>query len=276
MSPHQIAAQHCTKNTPDCSWYHGNWHLLKSLGVVSTSAVHQQAICRLLKRSLRQKMSAKILLTGSSDESLLRMIRKTAADINCDVKITAVDICETPLIFMQQYANRHQMKLNTYCSDILKYESSERFDVILTHAFMGYFSDETRPQLVNKWQQLLADNGYVVTVQRIRSETAPEIVRFDAKQAEAFVEQVEKAAMENKFSDQQAERIVQVAMDFTKKFSNYSIRSRKEFEKLFTDAGFVFDTLEFHRLESLAKLSGPSVPSNAEFAHVVAGRRKSK
>ena len=74
LSPLQYAQQHCCKGDLDCSWYHGNWHLLKALGVVSTSAVHRDSIVRLLEQAVAGTVEPKILLSGSTDETLIRLV----------------------------------------------------------------------------------------------------------------------------------------------------------------------------------------------------------
>ena len=62
------------------------------------------------------------------------------------------------------------------------------------------------------------------------------------------------------------------ATEFSRKFRSYAITSRPAFESLFTNANLRFNFLEYHNLKKQGELSGPSVPSNAEFAHVIAER----
>ena len=75
--PQQLSRQLCNKGSLDCSWYHGSWHLLKSLGIVSTSAVHEDSISRLLKLALADMTTPRILMTGSTDETLVRLAHET-------------------------------------------------------------------------------------------------------------------------------------------------------------------------------------------------------
>ena len=274
MNPQQLSEQLCNKGKLACGWYHGSWHLLKSLGVVSTSAVHEKSITQLLKLALAQRSQAEILITGSTDETLLSIIKKVADEIGCDVSVTAIDICATPLAFMEHYANQYSLKLETCKTDIIDYKTEKRFDIILTHAFMGYFNHSSRILLVEKWQQLISEDGCIVTIQRVRPETSEEVVSFDDEQSENFVSRAIEIAKEKSITEPgQLKKIEKAAAIFSKKFKNYAINSREVLESLFNNSGLVFHTLEYHQVEPLGNLSGPSVPSNAEFAHIIAKKK---
>jgi len=270
----QFAQLHCNKGKYGCSWYHGSWHLLKSLGLVSTSAVHEQTITKLLKLALTDISSPRILLTGSTDETLVRLVHNTCATLGNKGEIHAVDLCATPLAFMQAYADEHGIKLHTYHSDILEFDTENKFDLILTHAFMGYFNDTQRPFLIKKWQQLLSEQGKIITIQRVRPADSPKQVTFDEEQKSRFVSAAMNTARnlapDSKIPDSELELIKAAATGFAENFSNYAITSRATLESLFTDADLHFNFLEYHHLEQKGELSGPSVPSNAEFAHIIA------
>jgi SAM-dependent methyltransferase len=271
LEPQEFAFLHCNKGRAACAWYHGSWHLLKSLGVVSTSAVHEEALFRLLTRALVDIDAPHILLTGSTDESLVRIVHHTCTSLNVHEKLHAVDVCATPLAFMQEYASNNGIALTTHQADILDFETSDHFDVVLTHAFMGYFDDEMRPILMAKWAKLLSDKGRIVTIQRVRPIESPKLVVFSETQASRFVEAAIGAA-KSCGSEIDLTAVESAAAAFASNFSNYAIRSKSAFESLFADAGLVFDFLEYHKLKKVGSLSGPSVPSDAEFAHVIAAR----
>ena len=145
----EIAARHCGTGSQDCEWYHGSWHLLKSLGVVSTSAMHESGLKALLINAIATSSLPRILITGSTDETLLRPVHETCQEQDKPATLVATDICDTPLAFMKHYADNNNFSLATYRSDILKFKPNQQFDVILTHAFMGYFDETKRPLLVS-------------------------------------------------------------------------------------------------------------------------------
>jgi phospholipid N-methyltransferase len=276
ISPRQFALQHCNKGKRDCCWYHGSWHLLKSLGVVSTSAVHEHSIIALLKKALSGNIAPRILLTGSTDETLVRLVHQACLSPGINETIYAVDICATPLAFMQAYADENRIELTTCHSDILAFETEQKFDVILTHAFMGYFDDSQRPVLINKWRQLLADQGKIITIQRIRPAGSPAIVTFSEQQASQFVTTAIEAAKHSALDASERDTVKKAASDFAEKFVNYAITDKTALESLFADAGLSFHFLEYCHLEKKGDLSGPSVPSDAEFAHIIAEKSQPK
>lgn len=273
LSPQEFARQYCCKGVLDCSWYHGNWHLLKELGVVSTSAIHSESISRLLELAVGDIVEPRILLSGSTDETLIRLVHDTCSALGIREKLYAVDICATPLAFMQAYAEQNGIELVTVHTDILEFETVEKFDVILTHAFMGYFDETQRPLLTRQWRQLLSDEGRIVTIQRVRPVSSLLPVTFTAEQSSRFVAAAVEAVNAMDAGDMpDVATVREAATDFANNFSIHPITSRSALESLFTEAGLTFQTLEYHSLDKIGELSGPSVPSDAEFAHIIAGK----
>lgn len=268
--PQEFSRQHCNKGELDCGWYHGNWHLLKSLGLVSTSAIHEDSLNRLIKLAAADMTEPRILLTGSTDETLIRITHSACQAMGVNEKLSAVDICATPLGFMQAYASENQIELATFQSDILEFNTEQKFDIILTHAFMGYFNDVQRTLLVKKWSLLLSDQGRIITIQRIRPADSPLIVKFTPQQSAQFVSSALDAARLAGFNACEQDAVELAASEFSCKFVNYAITSKTVLESLFINNGLDFQVLEYHNLKKKGELSGPSVPSNAEFAHIVA------
>jgi len=279
----ELAEQHCNRSPFDCRWYHGNWYLLKSLDIVSTSAVHAQDISRLLLAALAARQqpgsTAQILITGSTDETMIRLAHDTCRHAGIDIHLHAVDICGTPLLFMQDYADSNDIALKTYCSNILEFSPDQQFDIILTHAFMGYFDAGKRDQLVRKWQSLLKHDGSIVTIQRVRPADSPELVRFTPEQRQRFIEtatQRASKAIANQGGNAQydVDMVKDAATRFTENFQSHAIRSHEELETTFTAAGMIFERLEYCRLNAIkagsGNVTGPSVPSDAEFALIIA------
>ena len=268
-----LAEKYCNTGENGCRWYHGSWHLLKALGIVSTSAIHETNIARLLESAIEDHATPRILLAGSTDESLLRIVRKVCHGMSVDAEITALDICRTPLQFMQLYAHRKQFELKTVQADILEFDGADAFDVILTHAFMGYFDDVERQRLVRRWKTLLDTHGKIVTIQRVRPPDSPPIVRFSQQQGTDFLAAAVSAAEQHGISSGPAlMRVEEAATRFARNFFSHSVNSKSSLERLFNDAGMIFSTLEYQSLGTRERLSGPSVPSGGEYAHIIASK----
>lgn len=269
------AAQHCHRHAgADCSWYHGPWPYFRLLGVVSTAAVHEQFLGATLAELLRNRVQPRILISGTTDYALLALLLDALAGRPAD--ITVADLCPTPLALCDGYARERGIAISTRAGDILTLTTEHPFDLVCTHAFMGYFDDAARAALVRQWHALLKPGGQLLTVQRIRPDAAPGLVQFSPDQSRAFRDLVLAEATRRRHElDLEPEQLAAAAQVFAERFRSHPIRSREELARLFTDAGFELNTFAFHDIgqHTPGLVSGPSVPAQAEFAHIIATRR---
>lgn len=268
----------CRKETAqgeDCSWYHGSWQYFRALGIVSAPDVHHEMLTHSLRALARTRQHPRVLVSGSTDYSLLAHVLWAYRLENAPVVPTVVDFCETPLYMCRWYADWVGATIETAASDILDYEVSEPFDVICTHAFLGYFDPDGRRRLVAQWRKLLRPGGQIVTIQRIRPDAGDAPVRFSPEQASAFRNNaLDQAEKQQDHLDVAPELIADMAQVFTARFSSYPIRSQQELADLFTAGGFRLDQYHVHKsdLSVSHPCTGPSIPANAEFVHLVASR----
>jgi len=266
-----LAEQHCDRNGVECAWYHGDWELLKFLGIVSSAAVHSRQLQALLQMALAGlPRRPRVLLSGCTDSTLLRILQEGVGSRVVDV--VGLDLCATPLELMRAYATPRELDFDVVRANVLEYEDERGYDLILTHAFMGNFSSEERAALAARWFGLLRPGGCVATVQRIRPGETPAIIEFSAGQAEAFVRGALASAARLDLQDMP--RVERAARTFAQKKRTFSITSRAEFERLFAAAGFQLLHLEYEALPVVPGLSGPSVPSGGEYAFLLAGRER--
>lgn len=265
----RLAERYCNRPGPDCGWYHGEWELLKSLGIVSTAAVHTSQLQALLRMALEGRSGRpRILLSGSTDDALLRVVRDGVGTRGVDV--VALDICATPLEVMRASDISGTLDFDVVRADILRYEDEQGYDLILTHAFMGNFADGDRARLLARWFALLRPGGSLATIQRIRPHGTPAVIGFSAGQTEAFVQAARESGARLGLDD--IPRVERVARTFAQKKRTYAITSRDDFEQLFTTAGFELTYLQYDVLPVLPGLSGPSVPSGGEYAFLIASK----
>jgi SAM-dependent methyltransferase len=269
-----LAEQHCNRGELDCRWYHGNWELLKSLGMVSTCGVHARELTALVQLALDENCPApKILISGSTDATLLQILASSCSEKGHTPDFTAVDICATPLELMRRHALESGLRFSSVRADLLEYCPGERFDLIVTHAFMGNFDAVGRARLVRKWASMLSEGGSVVTIQRVRPADSPSVVRFTVDQARRFIDgSLDAAAQASGLQPTDLPGVAAAAAAFTELFFSYAITSRADMEQLFLDAGLSFRYLEYHAQTPVNDLAGPSVPSGGEFAFIVASR----
>lgn len=253
-----------------CSWYHGNWRVLKSLGIVSTSAIHQEELIELIVEAVHGLPSPRVLISGSTDEELLRIVCLAFARHQVNPLIEVVDICPTPLGWMNEYAALKGLTVTTHCANILDLGISNRYDLIVTHAFLGYFSPQARPDVIRRWAGMLRDRGKVITVQRIREGESRAKVSFEHNESVQFVARAVTAATASQAFNVTPKQAKLAAEAFTKNFSIHPINSEKDFQSLFCDHGFKLKRYFSSGYPSQAKLSGPSVPSGGKYAFVIA------
>ena len=116
----------------------------------------------------------RVLISGSADFNMLEQVYAAFEVAGAAPGITFVDRCPTPVALAEWYATRTKRAVTATASDILDYED-EPFDLICTHSFMGYFTDEGRKVLARKWASLRRPGGKVFTINRIRPahDTSP-------------------------------------------------------------------------------------------------------
>jgi hypothetical protein len=101
------------------------------------------------------------------------------------------------------------------------------------------------------------------------------VVGFSERQASDFVAAALGAARQQGLSrGAELDRVTEAATAFSGKFLTHTIRSKSALKNLFVDQGMVFQHLEYHTLGPRENLSGPSVPSQGEYAHIIAGREQ--
>lgn len=258
-----------------CAWYHGTWQYLRILGIGAAPGAQGKQLADTLRQLASTGAFSRILLSGSADYSLLAHILWAYDLENTEVEPTVVDLCKTPLYLCEWYGKRYSRPVNTVVSNILDFASTEPFDLVCTHAFMGYFTPELRKKLLHKWYSLLRPGGRVITIQRIRPDTHHDVVRFTPEEKATFRHKVESEALANQDSlDIDAGKLAAAAGIYAEQFFTYPIKSREELVSLFTAAGFEFRQLEFGPAETQHQttISGPTIPGTAEYAFVEAIR----
>lgn len=263
------------KTGANCSWYHGPWQFFRLLGVVSTATVHEEMMSQALRALARDGNHARVLVSGTTDYAMLALAHDAYAQENAEFSPTAVDLCPTPLRLCQWYADEQQFALETHAGNILEYQTGQPFDVICTHAFMGYFDGPARAALLRRWHALLRPGGKLVTVQRLRPGYPDTLARFTPTQADAFRAKVLAEANQHRdLIGITPAALAEMAGLFAAHFVSYPIRSREEIDSLFTTAGFRLQQRDICQTgeRQTETEAGPSVTGHAEFAHIVAVR----
>jgi SAM-dependent methyltransferase len=251
-----------------CEWNHGLWPTLRLLGIVTEPALHGEFLRGALAALSMER--PRILLSGAADHALLAQVLAALADRVPE--ITALDLCETPLMLTRWYAERAGIAIETRASNILDFGDERPYDAVCTHAFLSYFDRAQRVALVAKWRALLRPGGKVVTVNRLRPGSAAQWIAFSTDQVWAFRERVEAAARARGL---ELPRLGRSAEIYAGRQAIFPLASAEELRALFEEGGFEVEALTLDAVAPAARLavSVPTVPSGERYARLIAVRR---
>jgi SAM-dependent methyltransferase len=251
-----------------CAWHHGLWPTLRLLGLVTEPALHGEFLRRALGGIEGGHPS--VLLSGASDHALLALTLSALGDRKA--RITAIDICDTPLMLERWYADRVRATVTTRRADILGYEDADPFDAICTHAFLSHFDATQRIALVKKWHALLRPGGKVITVNRLRPGREAAWLPFSVDQIWAYRARVVELARERSLEVPGLERAAEA---YARRQAVFPMGSAGELRALFEQAGFAIEHISVASLAPSArqKVNAPAVPSTDDYAQLIAVRR---
>ncbi len=271
-----IADQSCVTNPEtgiSCAWYHGFWPYLRSLGIVTAPTNHREFYAKTFCTLASLPEFRRVLISGSADFNMLEQVFDAFSNDNLKQNIVFVDRCPTPVALAEWYANWVGRSVDARTNDILLFRDSP-FDVICTHSFMGYFSNDDRGELVRKWATLLRPGGKVVTINRIRPG-CQEPLGFTPEQSKAFAEKARLAALVCPVAlDLDVDEIERAAIRYAENFRIRPIPSEESLRNLFEVNGFSIDQLSGKTVSGHEgrRDTGPTTPDGATYMHIVATR----
>jgi SAM-dependent methyltransferase len=274
MAEHTCGSDPLTRGS--CAWYHGFWQYIRLLGLGAAPSVHSAFLLPTLRRLATTGEFGRVLISGSADYSMLAHVVSAYRGEVASLQPMIVDVCDTPLNLNRWYAERFAIDIDTRRCDIRQFEHSRRFDLVCTHAFLGYFSTNERSQVVRKWWELLRPGGKVITIQRTRPAAGQRALRFTQAQRESFVNRIAQVAEEDQRLDEDTKKwVVTAAQEYAEKFWTHPINTEGELARLFEEASFHIETLDkaVSAPQAESGLSGPTMPMQAEYVFVVAVRQ---
>ena len=262
-----------------CSWYHGFWPYLRVFGLAATPQRHGKFFAEMLGRLARDGQHRRVLVSGTADYAMLAHILLAYRDADPAPEISVVDRCETPLFLCKWYMERvcpdADIELKTKTTDILNWDTEDRFDMLCCHSFLSQFSNLPRQALIAKWRHLLRPGGKVVTTTRIDPAWTPQAAVFSPDQIASFGDRVyrESCQWREKLGIDPDE-VAAAAKRYAERTRTNCIGSLEELRELFETGGFKFDHLMLSHLEGKApsSQSGPGLNRQAVYAEIVASR----
>ncbi|MBT5040130.1 MAG: class I SAM-dependent methyltransferase [Rhodospirillaceae bacterium] len=266
-----------TKSGPDedCAWYHGYWQYLRILGIVATPERHADFYARALGGLAASGQYRRILISANADYAMLAHLLLAYGEAAKNLSITAMDICETPLMLCKWYAERHGIEIETEACDILEWQTEKRFDLIVTHSFLPMLPAAARQALMTKWRQVLRPGGKVVTTTRINPDWTEAQIKPDDERVTAFRESARREALKwHDVNDIDTDQLAEAAGNYIRRRKHYSLRSESELRTLFNEADFAFDRFDLVAVKGKfsPSQSGPGTSQSATYAEFVATR----
>lgn len=272
---HACAQDHCI----DCGWYHGTWQYLRLLGLGKTLSGQSDWFIQQIS-AVRDIPSLSILILGCADYSafahIIHALELSPNRPDLHPRIVAVDRCATPLLLNQYLSEQTGVPVTVHTSDVLEYQPQEKFDLIFTSSFVGYFDPPQRRQVFTQCYEWLKPEGRFLFAARLRRGDESVLVR---SAPETIAQVVQKALglhqqfrLDGKWSDAD---LTERLRAFMINSSNYPIISAQSLIDLLQAVGFEQADAEVrppNLPEQTAglKIQGGSLAEMADYACVVA------
>lgn len=272
---HACAQNHC----PDCAWYHGTWQYLRLLGLGKTLSGQSDWFLQQI-RAARDIPSLSILILGCADYSafahIIHALGLSPNRPDLHPRIVAVDRCATPLLLNHYLSEKTGVPITVHTSDVLEYQPQEKFDLIFTSSFFGYFDPSRRHQVFSRCHEWLKPEGRLFFAARLRPGDASVLARAAPETIEQMVQKSlglhQKFRLDGKWSDADLAERLRAYMTHT---THYPILSAQSLTDLLLAVGFDQAEAEVRppNLPEQAaglKIQGGSLAEMADYACVVA------
>jgi SAM-dependent methyltransferase len=273
----QLALAACAQDEhgDGCAPYHGFWQYLRLMGLGKTmsgmSAAFVHGIREVAQARAGDGHAARVLISGCADYSAFAHVAYACRDLQPRPSVTALDLCQTPLLLTRWYARRAGWAVDTVCSDVLHYRTERHYDLILTSSFLGYFSPAERPKLFADYANLLAPGGVLLFTNRLRAEPEDRPVGFSAEQADAFAERV--AALSGRLPPEEqlpADLARRMARAYAARFVTYPVNGEATIRSLARGAGLEWWRGDSGRTEAAQRgVTGPTLADGAAYLFVM-------
>jgi len=262
-----LAEQHCPLCGADCGWYHGTWPLWRALGIASTPVLHAAFYEEAIAEHLNAGGGMDVLVTGAADPAMLATITGAFAARGRRPRLTVLDRCGTPLVLARDWAAVADVELHTQRRNVLDAGGIGPFDLVCTHAFLGYFSPPARARLAIAWRSFLRPGGRLLTLNRLRPDAPYAPIGFSHEEARRFVERARSEATARHWDAQDTARRARV---WTEHFRQWPVHTLEEVVTVLRAADFGVTTRAVQNDTGTTRgLSGPGTPGGARFAGFV-------
>jgi hypothetical protein len=156
-----------------CRTYHSIWQYLRLAGIYRGLQVDGSLFVAAAERMARNGALNWVLISGTADYSMLAHIAHGARRGGANPTFHVMDQCETTLRMNEWYGAQRGLDVTTFRSDIFAFGPACRYDLICTHAFLGFHAVGDRPTLFRRWSSWLAPGGRLCFSNVVSDEPIP-------------------------------------------------------------------------------------------------------
>lgn len=219
-------------NQEDCSWYHGNWMLLRYLGMVSNPFWHENFYLKALHQALAEKKD-NVLVVGTADFSMPFLCSSVGIQ-----ELDICDICRTPLEVCDKVSREFGYKWNTFQHDMNK-PLKKKYSVIINDAFLSRF--ERKENMLERIADGLEEGGYYITT--LKEGKVNKGGEIEEQLKNTFIEKAVNKYNMSSISDWNMP-IKNIASEYVEKMSSYPVKDENEIEILFKNVNLGLVYLE--------------------------------
>lgn len=233
---YSISSEGCSGGYPDkddCSWYHGNWMLLRYLGVVSNPYWHETFYKGAL-HNICANDKEYVLIAGTADFSMPLLCSETNIP-----KVFICDKCSTPVKICNLVSQFLGCDWKTFVQDVCS-EFPFKCDIIINDAFLSRFVDKDKP-LMGIYNGLKKGGYYITTLKKGRQNKGGEVT--DSVRAH-FMQKVRERYIQNKDVLPDLD-IDAISATYVEKMASFPVENENEIHMLFKKVGL--NILEIER-----------------------------
>jgi hypothetical protein len=227
-----------------CRWYHEAWQYLRLLRLVETPRLHEQFFKNYIAKYLETATRANILLCGLADYEMCAVVLDALGTTHSTGhRITALDVCDTPLRNTEWYAQQRHTRVVTRRADATDTGlAAASFQLVVTDAFLTKLPREKREAVVTEWRRILVDGGQVLTTVKIGTH-GNDPIKADARQVTEYsqraVDGVRRLPSDGRID---AHEVESLAHEYAERNVSYPIEADEEVHALFS--GFDVSVLD--------------------------------
>ncbi len=254
----------------DCSWYHGVWQYLRLCDKASAPTWHFEFYVSALSNILKEGQS--VLISSAADYTTLAVLIEVVKRLEVNISIEVADICKTPLILNDWYAEQMGFEVKSINVDIRNLDVKDMYDIIITDAFLTRFNSDEKKVVTKRWFDSLKSGGYIITTTRLEQNLSNEWILPPKKEISNFVSCVEDCLKKifcsntNKSCCRKVSKIINLAEIYSQRMRSYPFKSNDEVITFFQKYGFEI------KKQEVATVKGEFKPTT--YCRVVAQKPK--